>query len=133
MTPNQKPDAADFMEKWLAHNIVAHPTPQDLATALTALTHNCLDEAARAGISAAEIELQNRFARRRPYPEGDRQGDGRRAAARARRSPTKAGTASPVRAAARHRDRAATASLRRIGCRLAASLRSATALLHPIQ
>ena len=58
MTSNQKPDAADFMEKWLAHNIVAHPTPQDLAAALAALTHNCLDEAARAGISAAEIEVQ---------------------------------------------------------------------------
>src|SRR5215218_5966802 len=57
MKRNEKPDAADFMEKWLAHNISAHPTPEDLATALKALTHNCLDAAALAGISAAEIEL----------------------------------------------------------------------------
>ena len=58
MTPNQKPDAADFMEKWLAHNIAAHPVPQDLVTAVRALTCNCLNAAAMAGISAAEIELR---------------------------------------------------------------------------
>jgi hypothetical protein len=57
MKRNEKPDAADFMEKWLAHNISAHPAPEDLATAVKALTHNCLDAAALAGISAAEIEL----------------------------------------------------------------------------
>jgi hypothetical protein len=58
MKSNAKTDAADFMEKWLAHNISAHPAPQDLATAVKALTHNCLDAAAAAGISAAEIELK---------------------------------------------------------------------------
>ena len=57
MKPDRKPDAADFMEKWLAHNIAAHPAPEDLATAVNALTHNCLDAAALAGISAAQIEL----------------------------------------------------------------------------
>jgi hypothetical protein len=57
MKSDQKPDAADFMEKWLAHNIAAHPAPEDLATAVKALTHNCLDAAALAGISAAQIEL----------------------------------------------------------------------------
>jgi hypothetical protein len=57
MKPNQKPDAADFMEKWLANNIAAHPVPQDLATVVRALTHNCLNAAAEAGISAAEIEF----------------------------------------------------------------------------
>jgi hypothetical protein len=58
MKSNRKPDAGDFMEKWLAHNITAHPAPEDLATAIKALTHNCLDAAAIAGISAAEIELR---------------------------------------------------------------------------
>jgi hypothetical protein len=58
MNTNQKLDAADFMEKWLAHNIAAHPVPQDLVTVVKALTHNCLNAAALAGISAAEIELR---------------------------------------------------------------------------
>jgi hypothetical protein len=58
MKPNEKTDAADFMEKWLASNISAHPVPQDIATAVKALTHNCLNAAAAAGISAAEIELK---------------------------------------------------------------------------
>jgi hypothetical protein len=58
MKSDQRPDAADFMEKWLAHNIAAHPAPQDLATVVKALTHNCLNAAALAGISAAEIELK---------------------------------------------------------------------------
>jgi hypothetical protein len=57
MKPNQKADAADFMAKWLAQNIAAHPVPQDLVTVVRALTHNCLNAAALAGISAAEIEL----------------------------------------------------------------------------
>jgi hypothetical protein len=58
MTSNQKPDAAAFMQMWLARNITAHPTPHELAAATTALTHNCLNDAAHAGISAAEIEMQ---------------------------------------------------------------------------
>ena len=58
MNKNRKRDAADFMQKWLANNISAHPVPQDLVTVVRALTHNCLDAAALAGISAAEIELR---------------------------------------------------------------------------
>jgi hypothetical protein len=58
MTSHQKPDAAAFMEAWVARNIVAHPTPHELAAATAALTHNCLNDAAHAGISAAEIEMQ---------------------------------------------------------------------------
>jgi hypothetical protein len=58
MTPKQKPNAVTFMEKWLAHNVVAHPTPHELAAGLVALTRSCLDDAAVAGISADEIEMQ---------------------------------------------------------------------------
>jgi hypothetical protein len=58
MTSNQKPDAAAFMQMWLARNVIAHPTPHELAAAVTALTHNCLNDAAHAGLSAAEIEMQ---------------------------------------------------------------------------
>jgi hypothetical protein len=58
MTSNLKPDAAAFMQAWLARNIAAHPTPHELAAVVTALTHNCLNDAAAAGVSAAEIEMQ---------------------------------------------------------------------------
>jgi hypothetical protein len=58
MTSYLKPDAAAFMQAWLARNIVTHPTPHELAAVVTALTHNCLNDAAVAGVSAADIEMQ---------------------------------------------------------------------------
>jgi hypothetical protein len=58
MNTGQKFDAADFMQSWLANNIAGHPVPHDLVTVVGALTHNCLNAAASAGISAGEIELR---------------------------------------------------------------------------
>jgi hypothetical protein len=58
MATSQKPDAADFMQKWLAGNVAADSTPENLQQAVRSLTRNCLDSAARLGISAARIEFE---------------------------------------------------------------------------
>jgi hypothetical protein len=58
MITRREPDAAAFMQKWLAHNVAADSTPENLQQAVRSLTRNCLDSAARLGISAARIEFE---------------------------------------------------------------------------
>jgi hypothetical protein len=58
MITRREPDAAAFMQKWLARNVAADSTPENLQQAVRSLTRNCLDSAARLGISAARIEFE---------------------------------------------------------------------------
>jgi hypothetical protein len=46
------------MQQWLAYNVAADSTPEDLQQAVRSLTRSCLDSAARLGISAARIEFE---------------------------------------------------------------------------
>ncbi|MDW6022543.1 hypothetical protein SAZ10_12340 [Mesorhizobium sp. BAC0120] len=58
MITRREPDAAAFMQKWLAYNVAADSTPENLQQAVRSLTRSCLDSAARLGISAARIEFE---------------------------------------------------------------------------
>jgi hypothetical protein len=53
-----KTDACDFMHRWIACNVDAHPSPEDLAPCVLKLTRLCLTEATASGLSGTAIELE---------------------------------------------------------------------------